>query len=65
MDNGSRDDKGLERLPRKCDSSDTGRLATQNPVTLLPIAEKPFILGGAAATSVWSAALNISRSLYS
>lgn len=33
--------------------------------TLLPIAERPFILGARAAMAVWAAALNVSRSLYS
>jgi|KBSSwiStaDraftv2_1062776.scaffolds.fasta_scaffold748232_2 hypothetical protein len=32
---------------------------------LLPMAEKPFILGAPAALSVWAAALRLSRSLYS
>lgn len=33
--------------------------------TLLPLAERPFILGARGALAVWAAALNVSRSLYS
>jgi len=34
-------------------------------ITLLPIAEPPFILGSAAAFRIWSAAVALSHSLYS
>ena len=37
----------------------------ERAITLLPIAEPPFILGSAAAFRIWSAAVALSHSLYS